>query len=112
MGQIEMEKPGASGSLLGGNQQEQEGRVSVVMTGPEIEVGPFVLFSTGLGDAWLLSPDEDLCMCLMWHGEVNEPKIQDTPTQIKIGWDARYQLIGPFMHLDPIDLRMSWWVSP
>jgi hypothetical protein len=43
-----------------------------VVTGPELRVGPFVLFSTRLGDAWLLNPYEQFAMCLVWRGEREE----------------------------------------
>lgn len=86
---------------------EQEGRVAVVMTGPEIQVGPFVFFSSGIGDAWLLSPEENLCLCLMWRGEVKELQIQDTQTHLHISWDGRFELIGNFMHVAPFDSALS-----
>lgn len=77
-----------------------------MMTGPEIQVGPFVLFSTGIGDAWLLSPEEDIGLCLMWHGQVNEPSIKETARELHIGWDAAYELAGQFMRLEPFDDRI------
>lgn len=86
---------------------EQSGEIKIVMTGPEIQVGPFILFSTGIGDAWMLSPDESLCMCLMWRGKVNEPGITETARELYIDWHAHYELAGPFMKLDPIDTRIS-----
>ncbi len=86
---------------------EQAGDIKIVMTGPEVQVGPFILFSTGIGDAWLLSPEEDLGLCLMWRGQVNDPKITETPQELSISWDAAYELTGPFMTLTPIDDRIS-----
>ncbi|MEQ6438229.1 hypothetical protein V8Z74_24935 [Comamonas sp. w2-DMI] len=86
---------------------EQAGEIRVVMTGPEVQVGPFILFSTGLGDAWLLSPEEDLSLCLMWRGQVNEPKITETHQVLEISWDATYELASPFMMLTPIDRRIA-----
>ena len=86
---------------------EQAGEIKIVMTGPEVQVGPFVLFSTGIGDAWLLNPEEDLGLCLMWRGQVNEPKITETALELHIGWDAAYELAGPFMKLDPFDNRIA-----
>ncbi|MGP3505299.1 hypothetical protein [Paracidovorax citrulli] len=86
---------------------EQAGEIKVVMTGPEVQVGPFVLFSTGIGDAWLLSPEEDLCLCLMWRGKINDPQITETAHELRIGWDAAYELAGPFLKLDPIDDRIA-----
>jgi hypothetical protein len=85
---------------------ERRGEIKVVMTGPEVEVGPFVLFSTGIGDAWLLSPTEDLGLCLMWHGQVNEPRIEDSAGELKIGWDAIYEIAGDLMRLAPFDERI------
>lgn len=82
---------------------EQEGRVIVAITGPEIAIGPFLVFSMGVGDAWLISPNEGLGLCLMWHGQVNEPKIEDTGSHIQIGWDVKYELLGEFLRFDPTD---------
>lgn len=86
---------------------EQAGDIRVVMTGPKVQVGPFILFSTGIGDAWLLSPEEDLCLCLMWRGQVNEPQITETHQKLEISWDASYEFAGPFMRLTPIDGRIT-----
>lgn len=82
---------------------EQQGRIIMAITGPEISIGPFVVFSTSVGDAWLISPDEGLGMCLMWRGQVNEPQIEDTGTHIRIGWHAKFELMGDFFRIDPID---------
>jgi hypothetical protein len=86
---------------------EQEGRVIVSITGPEIAVGPFLVISTGVGDAWLLSPNERLGLCLMWRGETNEPKIEDTGSHIRIAWDVEYELLGDFFRFDPIDSKLK-----
>jgi len=85
---------------------EQAGEIKVVMSGPEIQVGPFVLFSTGIGDAWLLSPEESIGLCLMWHEQVNEPSIKETARELHIGWDAAYEFAGGFMRLNPFDDRI------
>ena len=39
----------------------------------------------------------------MWHGQVNEPKIEDTGSHIQIWWDVKYELLGEFLRFDPTD---------
>jgi hypothetical protein len=78
---------------------ELRGEATAVMTGPELEVGPFVLFSTGIGDAWLLEPDEQLAMCLVWQGARREIGIKDDPARMEIAWDGEYELLGDFFRI-------------
>lgn len=85
---------------------EQAGEIKIVLTGPQVQVGPFVLFSTGIGDAWLLHPEESLCLCLMWHGQASDPEIAETAQELHIGWDAVYEVADPFMRLTPVDDRI------
>ena len=70
------------------------------MTGPELEVGPFVLFSTGIGDAWLLEPDEQLAMRLAWQGAPQEIGIRDDPGRMELAWDGGYELLGDFFRVE------------
>ena len=63
---------------------ELRGDVKVVTTEAGIACPPFVLFSTGLGDAWLLEPDEQLAMCLLWHGEREVIGISEDPARIEV----------------------------
>lgn len=79
---------------------ELRGEVKALMTGPELEVGPFVLFSTGKGDAWLLEPDEGLAMRLVWQGARVEPAINDDRARMEIAWDGAYELLGDFFRID------------
>lgn len=79
---------------------ELRGEVKVVMTGPELRVGPFVLFSTGIGDAWLLEPDEQLAMCLVWRGAQQEISIHDDLARLEVAWDCEYELLGEFFHVE------------
>lgn len=78
---------------------ELRGEVKGVVTGPELRVGPFVLFSTGIGDAWLLEPDEQLAMCLVWRGERQDIGITDDPARMEIPWDGEYELLGDFFRI-------------
>ena len=79
---------------------ESRGEAKGVITGPELEVGPFVLFSTGIGDAWLLEPDEKLAMCLVWQGAPQEIGIRDDPGRMEIKWDGVYELLGDFFRVE------------
>ena len=79
---------------------ELRGQAKVVMTGRDLEVGPFVLFSTGVGDAWLLEPDEGLAMCLVWQGGRQELGIRDDPARMEIAWDGAYELLGDFFRIE------------
>ena len=79
---------------------ELRGEAKAVMTGPELEVGLFVLFSTGIGDAWLLEPDEQLAMCLAWRGTPQESGIRDIPGRMEIQWDGAYELLGDFFRVE------------
>lgn len=81
------------------SRAEIDGDVRVVFTGPEIGAGPFILFSSGIGDAWLLDPEANLAMCLVWHSQKITPDIQDDPKRLHIGWDGEYELLGDFFRV-------------
>lgn len=79
---------------------ELRGDVKIVMTKHGPACPPFVLFSTGIGDAWLLEPDEHLAMCLVWQGAREEIGISEDPSRIEVAWDGAYELLGDFFHVD------------
>lgn len=80
---------------------EQRGEVAIVGTGSETSASqPFLLFSTGIGDAWLLDPIEHRACCLMWHGQRQSPTIRDLPDQLQILWEGSYALRGAFFEVD------------
>lgn len=60
----------------------------------------FVLFSTGVGDAWLLEPDEHLAMCLVWQGARQTIGLRDDPNRIEVEWDCAYELLGDFFSVE------------
>lgn len=77
------------------------GKGKIVITGPGIVAnGPMILFSTEDGDSWLLDPEEELAMCLCWHGQRQEVEIIDTETQYRINWHGNYRLHGQGFHVD------------
>jgi hypothetical protein len=59
-----------------------------------MSLGSFILFSTDMGDAWLLEQREMLALCLMQDGEEQPYIIQDTPQRFAVGWNATYQIDG------------------
>jgi hypothetical protein len=79
---------------------ELRGQVKAVMTSNGVACPPFVLFSTGVGDAWLLEPDEHLAMCLVWHGERQTIGLRDDPDRIEVEWDCAYELLGDFFSVE------------
>jgi hypothetical protein len=79
---------------------ELRGDVKVVVTKPGPACPPFVVFSTGIGDAWLLEPDEQLAKCLLWHGEREVIGVSEDPSRIEVAWDGGYELLGDFFHVD------------
>ena len=78
---------------------ERRGEIKAVLTGPEIGVGPFILFSTGIGDAWMLDPEDGGAACLVWRNEARLPRISESARHIEIGWDGGFELTGNFMRL-------------
>lgn len=79
---------------------ELKGVVKIVATKPGPACPPFVLFSTGVGDAWLLEPDEHLAMCLVWQGSREEIGVSEDPDRIEVAWDGGYELLGDFFHVE------------
>lgn len=78
---------------------EMNGEIVVIMTGPEItQEGPLVLFSTGVGDAWLVDPDDNSAACLMWQGEKRPHPFRDLDDVIEIDWDGDFELNGQFVN--------------
>ena len=78
---------------------EVNGEIVVIMTGPEItQEGPLVLFSTGVGDAWLVDPDDNSAACLMWQGEKKPRPFRDLDDVIEIDWDGDFELNGQFVN--------------
>lgn len=80
---------------------EQRGQVAIVGTGPETSTAQaFLLFSTGIGDAWLLDPIGRQACCLMWQGERQAPTIRDLPDRLEILWEGGFELRGTFFEAD------------
>lgn len=80
---------------------EQRGEAAIVGTGPETSsTQPFLLFSTGVGDAWLLDPIGQQACCLVWQGQRQSPMIRDLPDQLEILWDGTYELRGAFFEVN------------
>jgi hypothetical protein len=70
-----------------------EGIDKIIVTGPEVLPVPLVLFSSQ-GDAWLLDPEGNLAMCLIFHGQKMERVFRDSARQIEIAWDGPFHLDG------------------
>lgn len=80
---------------------EERGEAAIVGTGSETSTTqPFLLFSTGLGDAWMLDPIGFRACCLMWRGERQSPTIRDLPERLEILWEGHYELRGAFFEVD------------
>src|SRR6202790_2663001 len=60
-----------------------------------VTVGQLVLFSTETGDAWLLDPADRLAARLARDGENEAIHIEETDTQIAVGWRGRSPPQGP-----------------
>ena len=78
-----------------------EGIIRIVMTGPEATASlPLVLFSTASKDAWLLDPEEDLALCLVWAGVKQLNAIEGQRKGIAVAWDGPFELAGAFFKVD------------
>lgn len=71
----------------------QDGIEKIIVTGPEVLPVPFVLFASQ-GDAWLLDPEENLALCLMFRGQKMPREFSDSARQIGIAWDGEFRLDG------------------
>ncbi|OGT58387.1 MAG: hypothetical protein A3E01_19345 [Gammaproteobacteria bacterium RIFCSPHIGHO2_12_FULL_63_22] len=60
---------------------------------------PFIPMSTDDGDAWMLDPEGGRVLCLAWHGDRQSISVRDLSARIKIEWDGRFELSGPFFIL-------------
>lgn len=79
---------------------ELRGEAKGVVTKDGPACPPFALFSTGIGDAWLLEPNEHLAMCLVWQGKRQPITLRDEPDRIEVEWDGEYELLGDFFRVD------------
>ncbi|HEX2547924.1 MAG TPA: hypothetical protein VHL79_23775, partial [Ramlibacter sp.] len=79
---------------------ELRGQAKAVITKDGPACPPFVIFSTGIGDAWLLEPNEHLAMCLVWQGKRQPITLRDDPDCIEVQWDGEYELLGDFFRID------------
>ena len=46
------------------------------------------------GDAWLIDPDENMALCLMFGGQQQEREFKESGQDIEIGWDGSFSLDG------------------
>lgn len=81
-------------------RDEISGRGRLVVTGPEASASqPFVLFSTMVGDAWLLDPLSGAAACLMWQGKRRDNPVSSAAEKLHILWDCDYELVGTFFRV-------------
>ncbi|MGH8159387.1 MAG: hypothetical protein ACREPQ_14800 [Rhodanobacter sp.] len=79
---------------------ELAGEARIVVTGSETSSAqPFIVFSTGAGDAWLLDPISERACCLVWHGETQPSPIKETANQFSVLWQGGFTLNGPFFQV-------------
>jgi hypothetical protein len=73
-----------------------------------VTIGPFVLFSTETGDAWLLDPSDHFAARLARDGDPEAIDFTETDTSFKIAWPGSYRLDGPaFVYTDRHSRRIS-----
>lgn len=75
-------------------------QIKILTTGPEIGVSPLVLFSSAVGDAWLLDPSVQIAMCLVLSHKRVGPTINQDPLELEIVFDGHYELLGDFFHIE------------
>lgn len=76
-----------------------EGGRRVVVTGSEMLAQPMILV-VAEGDAWLLDPRRQECMCLAYHGEPIEPVIRERGTEIELQFHGTYRIGDDAMHFE------------
>jgi hypothetical protein len=59
-----------------------------------VNLGSFVLFSTGTRDAWLLDREDGFAACLCRDGTAQPLPIVDSTANFAIGWTARFAIQG------------------
>lgn len=69
-----------------GRAQEHDSRV--------VSLGDLVLFSTQIGDAWLLDKEDELALCLCIEGVKQPFKIIDTAANFSIQWQFNFKIVG------------------
>jgi hypothetical protein len=73
------------------------GKGKAVVTGSEASTSqPFILIATEDGDAWMLDPEDDQALCLVWHGSRQTIAVRDLSNRIEIEWDGTFDLSGAF----------------
>jgi hypothetical protein len=76
--------------------------------GRVVTIGPFILFSTETGDAWLLDPSENLAARLARDGDPELIDIRETDTTYVVAWPGNYHLDGSaFVYTDRQSRRVS-----
>lgn len=66
-----------------------------------VNVGPFVLFSTETGDAWLLDAADHLAARVAREGDREPVHIEDTDTTFAVEWKGHYRIEGEsFVYVD------------
>lgn len=82
-------------------QSELAGHALIVGTGSEASTSqPFILFASGIGDAWMLDPFGQKAVCLVWRGERQSPTVRETPERLEIEWEGTYGLLNEFFSVD------------
>ena len=82
-------------------QSELAGHALIVGTGTETSTSqPFILFASGIGDAWLLDPIGLRAVCLVWRSERQSPIVRETPDCLEIQWEGSYELQGELFSID------------
>lgn len=76
-----------------------EGGRLVRVTGSDMLSEPVILFAAE-GDAWLLDPHSQECMCLAFHGAPIEPVIHDKGIQIELQFHGTYRIGDDAMHFE------------
>ena len=76
--------------------------------GRVVTIGQLVLFSTDIGDAWLLDPADQLAARLARDGDPEPVHIEENDTTFAIGWKGRYCIEGDaFIYVDSDTGRVS-----
>lgn len=64
------------------------------LEGRVVTLGQLVYFSTDLGDAWMLDPQDHLALRLADAGDRLPVQVVETATSFAVGWTASYRLEG------------------